>query len=502
MSATDPARSIEATITLTKGSVALVPAHLSFIKIKMTGHDCCFPHPQTAKLTNTSNSPLAVTGITIGGTNADAFSQTNTCDDYISAGSSCEITVKVAKILAIGNYTAVLSIDDSSTDSPQKLQLSVSVRQAMTATMRAILAGQTSAATPIPSGDRLVGTSLLHLTDSKRPDPYLSNGLAREIMVRLWYPTIATTCKPAEYTSFQVWNYFATLIDTPLPQVSTHSCLDSPIAEGIFPVVLITHGFTGTFTDYTFLAEDLASRGYVVASVAHTYESTAVQFPDGRLAESVFGSYLTDFTRNDEGALAMAVSIRLVDLRFVLDELQRLNTEGNSGFNAKLDLAHVALVGHSLGGLTTVRAMQSEPRLRVGILLDAVIPPHLTVPIHQPMMTLVAGRTRWNEDDCRLWNDLGGPRLGINLPTVEHMALSDAAWLFRGSVHTGNAGPDVAIAAIRRLVATFLDENLKGRNRAAAPTYPLASTPGVLIATQTKSLCGKQIAESDWWQID
>jgi len=41
--------------------------------------------------------------------------------------------------------------------------------------------------------------------------------------------------------------------------------------------VIFTHGYIGTFTDYAFLFEDLASRGYVVASIDHTYEATALE---------------------------------------------------------------------------------------------------------------------------------------------------------------------------------------------------------------------------------
>ena len=55
-----------------------------------------------------------------------------------------------------------------------------------------------------------------------------------------------------------------------MPEVRTNSCLDGPISEGRQPVVVFVRVYTGTFTD-TFLFEDLASRGYVVAAVDHTY---------------------------------------------------------------------------------------------------------------------------------------------------------------------------------------------------------------------------------------
>lgn len=82
-------------------------------------------------------------------------------------------------------------------------------------------------------------------------------------------------CTRAEYTSAGAWSEFAQLLGTSLPKVMTNSCLNVPVADGAHPVVVVSHGFTGTFTNYTFLTEDLASRGYVVASVDHTYEATA-----------------------------------------------------------------------------------------------------------------------------------------------------------------------------------------------------------------------------------
>ena len=109
-----------------------------------------------------------------------------------------------------------------------------------------------------------------------------------------------------------------------LPAVSTHSCLDAHVANGAYPIVVFSHGFTGTFTDYTFLFEDLASRGYIVVSVDHTYEATAVAFSDGRVAKSLYGSHLTRIVRLDESSLSLAESARVGDVRFVIDELQRL----------------------------------------------------------------------------------------------------------------------------------------------------------------------------------
>jgi dienelactone hydrolase len=333
----------------------------------------------------------------------------------------------------------------------------------------------------------------MRFVDSTHEDPYLSNGTNRELLVRFWYPALAEpTCTTADYSSPKVWSYFSHLLGSPLPQVTTNSCLDARVSDGAHPVVVFSHGFTGTFTDYTFLFEDLASRGYVVASVDHTYEATAVEFPDGRLEKSVFGSHLANLVRSDAPTLAFAVSVRLDDLTFVLNELERLNAESDSQFRAKLDLSRIAIAGHSLGGLTAILSVENEPRFKTGIVLDGVLPDYLATPTKTPILTVAAGRERWNENDCQLWTALRGPRMAVNLKGADHLTPSDALWLAKGAVNSGEMGPDKTIEAIRRYVGSFLDVNLRGEPMVPLLTGPALEYPSVTIATQSQSLCQEQ----------
>jgi dienelactone hydrolase len=472
-SASDHTKTATATVTLTTGSVELVPQNLSFAK-----HNAS----QTATLTNTGKTPLTITGMTFSVSN---YSQQNTCGTTVVPGGSCTITVHCTLCRA-----ATLKISDSSSDSPQTIGLQGGHAAQVAAAARTALSQRTSVTSPPPSGSSLVGTREMRLVDPQRLDPFRSDGSKRELLVRFWYPaSVASGCVAAPYTSPQVWSYFSALVGASLPNVTTHSCLNAPVAAGAHPVVTFTHGFTGTFTDYTFLAEDLASRGYFVGSVNHTHEATAVEFPDGRLETSVFGSHLTKYTRSDAGSLGFAVAVRLDDLQFVLNELARLNAASGGDFAGTLDLARIALVGHSLGGLTTLRALEREPRFKAGVLLDGLPELHYAKPIAQPVFSLVAGHGRWDEDDCRLWDALQGPRLAVDLPGAEHIALSDAVWLMKDVVKTGDPSPDRAIAAIREYVASFLDANLATQLPRSSPAAALPDYQGGRVAMQTQVLC-------------
>ncbi len=107
-----------------------------------------------------------------------------------------------------------------------------------------------------------------------------------------------------------------------------------PDGEGPFPLVLITHGnhLAQNFSDpgYEYLGELLASRGYILASVDQNFLN---------------GTY-TDIT----GGLSNENDARGWLLLKHLEVWQEWNQDENSPFHKKVDMDHIALIGHSRGG--------------------------------------------------------------------------------------------------------------------------------------------------------
>jgi hypothetical protein len=269
--------------------------------------------------------------------------------------------------------------------------------------------------------------------------------------------------------------------------VESNSCLEASIAAGTHPVLLFTPGYTATFTDYTFLFEDLASRGYVVASVDHTYEATAAEFPDGRLFTSVLGSHLDDSWKGDDRTMAVAVSVRLLDLRFVVNELSRLNVETGSPFKGKLDLERLAIAGHSLGGATAFLALELDPRLRAAVFIDGHIDQATIRRTDRPLLMLDMG-AHPTPDQCSLWTALHGPRFAISFAGAEHVTPSDAIWLAKGAIRSGALGTDETIAEIRDSIAVFLEETLLGKTGSIARELHLKH-PALTMTTGAQTLC-------------
>lgn len=351
---------------------------------------------------------------------------------------------------------------------------------------------------PPPTGFHKVGTSSMRIVDPQHRDPYVKASY-RELLIQLWYPASAVQgYHLASYASPRVWRYISQLTDVDLPPIQTNSLQNAPILAGPHPVVLLTHGYTGTLTDYTFLAEDLASRGYVVVSVAHTYESTAVEFPDGRLAQSVLGSHFrVDALRTDEQTISFAAYVRVQDLSSVLDELQRLNATRHNFLNGQLDLRHVAAVGHSLGGIAALGSLSRDPRISAAVVLDAPANATSVRGSEKPVLILAAGRDQWGARDCQLWRNLRGPRLLVDFRGAEHLTASDAVWLAKDfpqlEAQTGSMGVEKTMAAMRNYIAVFLDHVLLGKVKSPLLLGPSPDYPDVAITTEKQSLCGELV---------
>jgi dienelactone hydrolase len=348
------------------------------------------------------------------------------------------------------------------------IALAVFIASLANADLRAAEADLTGIHVPSPSGPNAVGTFSVRLTDPTRSNPFLKDGSRRELMVRFWYPAARPSrCTNAEYISPKVRSYLFEYLGIPALDVRTNSCLEIPALSGRHPVILASHGYTGMYTDYTFLFEDLASRGYVVASIAHSYESTAVELPDGKLLTSRFGTYLAqDTLRMDDSWLKMATSIRQADLRFVCVELSRWNERGGPLFG-KLDLSRIGVLGHSLGAETAMTGLRLQPEIKAALLLDPVaLSRSATAGSNKPVMLVSEGREQWSDEECELWNHLRGSKYAVLFPGADHFAPTDAVWLgayLPGlQAATGNIGPDKTVDAIRNYVAMFFSAYLSG----------------------------------------
>jgi hypothetical protein len=150
-------------------------------------------------------------------------------------------------------------------------------------------------------------------------------------------------------------------------------------------------------------------------------------------------------------------------------------------------------MGHSLGGEVALSVLQHESRIRAAVWIDGVIFDESAAGTTKPVLLLAAGREQWNQDECRLWNNLRGIRLAVNLRGAEHLTPSDAVWLGRAipamSVAVGAAGSARTMAAIRNHVTAFFDSTLRDRPFAPLLAGTTLDSRAVSLTTATQPLC-------------
>ena len=323
-------------------------------------------------------------------------------------------------------------------------------------------------ALPAPTGPYRVGTTALHLVDEDRPDPWVPEAGPRQLMVSMFYPALLPFGRPARYvtpTESALILASQHLTDVPpalLSTTRTHARTDVPPVPRRrgFPLVLLSPGFSLPRTSLTSLAEDLASRGYVVAAVDHTYESVATTFPDGRVTTCV--------ACERDPSLPAVIEGRAADLSFVLDELTaRRPVWGGSGL---IDPTRIGLAGHSIGGASAGRTMLSDPRVRAGINMDGrQFDPLPESGLAKPFLFLGAEDTHrpgadatWDRD----WPLLTGWKRWLTLTGAGHFSFLDYAAL---GEQLGRADPTVPLPGERSVritgayVGAFFDRHLRGR---------------------------------------
>ena len=97
--------------------VTLSPSSLTFAAVTGTTTAA-----QTATIKNTGSAALSLTGISITGSGAAAFSQTNTCGSSLDVNASCTVSVTFSAA-SVASFSAAVSIADNAAGSPQSIAL-------------------------------------------------------------------------------------------------------------------------------------------------------------------------------------------------------------------------------------------------------------------------------------------------------------------------------------------------------------------------------------------
>jgi hypothetical protein len=213
------------------------------------------------------------------------------------------------------------------------------------------------------------------------------------------------------------------------------------------PVAILNHGNTVKFTEYSFLANIMAARGYMVASIQHGLDS------DEPMVTKVGEEYVRRRMQYNRG---------IANIMFAIDELKKI--EPNA------DYKHLTMIGHSNGGdISMYFAKRYPDMIKKVVTLDNLRVPFVT----DGKFKILSFRS----EDPVFKADPGV------VPDDDICAKAGITVVKTGYQHTdmSDRGPDEVKSKIAGMLDKFLDEtDNEVTPAAAAPDPPKPAEPGAL----------------------
>lgn len=283
---------------------------------------------------------------------------------------------------------------------------------------------------PAPTGPYSVGMTTRYFVDATRDEPQTSDtDDNRELMVHFWYPAeIEEGAIPAPYIpdsdvlipAYNAAFLAVTGLDLSLDVAKfvdfrSHAFADVPLSSDRpdYPVLIFSPGYTGIPQFWTIQLEEMASHGYIVAAINHTYSSAASIFPDGRVLE---------FIADEPPRLFEIIA---EDQIFVADQLALLAEDDPEGMlTGRLNLEQLGTFGQSLGGAAVILACYRDIRFQAcvseeGAIADSIISEGLD----RPFMFMFTDDHPDLPD--RVYGRLNGPVYTLIMEGFRHVDFTD-----------------------------------------------------------------------------
>jgi pimeloyl-ACP methyl ester carboxylesterase len=241
-------------------------------------------------------------------------------------------------------------------------------------------------------------------------------------------------------------------------------------------VILFSHGWNGFNAQNTGQAIQLASHGYVVIGVQHTYGAVITIFDDGTIARNN-PSALPSGAPDDEyeAAAQKLVEQWAGDLSFTVDYLQEQKDDPAGPFYQALDLARLGVYGHSTGGGAAIQFCGTDPRCTALLGMDPFMRPVsvevLENGVTQPSFFMFS--QRWADEVDSRNNELFNKFVSnspetfgvISIDGTTHYDFSDLPLLSPLAPRLGLKGPingERVTTIINEFLVSFFDRTLKG----------------------------------------
>ncbi|MCR4686668.1 MAG: hypothetical protein K5659_03800 [Lachnospiraceae bacterium] len=350
---------------------------------------------------------------------------------------------------------------------------------------------------PVPTGEYAVGTFTYTVYNDREEKMYCAPGTMRSIPVRVYYPVKKESVEglpKARYLSKEMTLAMKKNLHIPLnyekmeQDGSNHSeCYENaPFIEGEhFPLILFSSGYGSYREADSFLLIELASHGYVIASVGHPYEGMLTELDDGtdfQLAKGISSKCyspvipsvlalkkLMKAKGTNEELWEKLDSIQRKHNRFLMDRIPEWKLDTKAAFrylkenhSDLIDFEKgVGLTGHSMGGAAAFALCEDEPETFVcGINIDSgLFGDHEGKTIDVPFLQINCEPNKTSVTVAFLINKAVAYHAVIR--DMQHVGFTDLKYVIPMKSLVGGLDPNIAHDTVCRIHLEFFDTYLK-----------------------------------------
>jgi len=322
------------------------------------------------------------------------------------------------------------------------------------------------------AGKFKVASHSIVLSDQSRIERFTPDSVEnRKLQIRFYYPTNAPANNTNEQKKLPIiaqdaWDYLVgpnQIKGKMLRFDNYHNAkwditLDAEVDtyQPSYPVLIFSHGYGFSAESYSALSAEIASQGYIVVSINHTYGANPSDFGSDNL---VWAQPL------QSDSIGAYLPIWSDDQLFVIEQLSLINSNPDSLFFNRLDLANLGVFGHSYGGAASYYSASRDPRIKAVIDIDGTIFDFEDRYIEQPFAFILSKDHKPKFDFDLAGNDA----YKIRFQQFEHVSFTDHVLWWQWDhdeldLGLGKVDAYRAIELTSKITTQFFDHYLVNRN--------------------------------------
>ena len=368
---------------------------------------------------------------------------------------------------------------------------------------------------PLPTGGYAVGVFTYTVHNDREETMYNALGTMRSIPVKVYYPVTKESVEglpKARYMSKAAVDAIRKNFYVPIKYEKVESdgtnrseCYkNAPFIKGKrFPLILFNYGYCSYLEANTYLLIELASHGYVVASVGHPYEGMITEFDDGTtlkmakgIASKAYSPMLPSILSTLKLQKAKGTNEELWERfdamqkkynRFIIERLPEWELDTKAAlkvlkdkYSGMIDFDNgIGITGHSMGGATAFALCEDEPEtFTCGINIDGgLFGDHDRKVITTPFLQTNCESNKTAVTVAFVKNK--NVAYHAILRDMQHLGFTDMKHVIPLKSQVGGLDPDIAHKTVCNIHLEFFDAYLK-----KAKTKPSLDSNDVVTMTE------------------